>query len=256
MAALSRREAVIAAFAAGLAGPALARATILAAVPIGRTDLGWWRRRHEEKLARLRQGPVDLVWLGDSITEHWELPEYQPVWNRFYGGRHAINLGFIGDTTASVLWRIGHGEVGGIAPRALVLLIGANNLGHVHWSASETLAGITAIVDDLQRRLPRTGIVLLGVLPRAGDDWVMSTQAETNRLLAARYGQGQPKLTYIDLSPVFAPGGRIDPALYADPAHTPPEPALHPNVAGMTRIAEAIEPSVARYMGDRPRGTA
>ncbi len=86
--------------------PAIAFAAVLATVPIGRADLKWWAQRHEQKLAELHRGPVELVWLGDSITQDWELPEFQPIWQRFYGDRHAINLGFVGDTTASVLWRI------------------------------------------------------------------------------------------------------------------------------------------------------
>jgi hypothetical protein len=63
----------------GAAGPARPR-TVLAAVPIARLDLPWWRERHAAKLAELRRGPVELVFLGDSITQDWEKPEYQPAW--------------------------------------------------------------------------------------------------------------------------------------------------------------------------------
>ena len=65
-----------------------------------------------EKLAEIRRGPVELVFLGDSITQDWERtgPEpwrdFRPAWNRFYGDRHAVNLGFIGDATSHLLWRI------------------------------------------------------------------------------------------------------------------------------------------------------
>src|SRR5580698_8257102 len=81
--------------------------TVLAAVPIGRTDLPWWRERHKEVLERLAQGHVDLIFLGDSITQDWERHgpppwlDFAPVWQRFYGDRNAVNLGFVGDTTAS-----------------------------------------------------------------------------------------------------------------------------------------------------------
>src|ERR1700733_11347822 len=79
--------------------------TILAATPIGRTDLGWWRTRHETKLQELAQAKPELIFLGDSITQNWERsgpPDWQdfaPVWQRLYGDRHAVNLGFKGDTT-------------------------------------------------------------------------------------------------------------------------------------------------------------
>ena len=75
----------------------------VAAVPLSRLDTAWWRNRHQEKLAELRSGRVDLLWLGDSITQDWEKrgpPDWQdfaPVWHRFYGDRHAVNLGVNGD---------------------------------------------------------------------------------------------------------------------------------------------------------------
>ena len=124
--------------------------TILAATPISRMDLPWWRARHEAKLKELAEAKPALIFLGDSITQDWEHvgpPEWKdfvPVWQRFYGDRHAVNLGFNGDTTASLLWRIQNGEVAGIAPTVAVILIGANNMGHVHWSAEDTVAGIDA----------------------------------------------------------------------------------------------------------------
>jgi lysophospholipase L1-like esterase len=150
--------------------PAAAR-TILAAVPISRMDLPWWRHRHEEKLAELARVHPELIFLGDSITQDWEEhgpPEWRdfaPVWQRFYGDRHAVNLGFKGDTTASLIWRIRNGEVAHIDPKVAVILIGANNLGRLHWSAEDTVLGIDTIIDDLRHRLPTTKILLLSVLP-------------------------------------------------------------------------------------------
>src|SRR4051794_39857839 len=147
-----------------------------AATPISRMDLPWWRARHEAKLKELAVQP-DLIFLGDSITENWEKSgppawqEFKPVWQRFYGDRKAVNLGFKGDTTASLLWRIRNGEVAGIKPKVAVVLIGANNLGRVHWAAEDTLAGIDAIVQELRKRLPDTKILLLGVLPSDRSAW-------------------------------------------------------------------------------------
>ena len=64
-----------------------------AARPMSRLDLPWWSARLAEKARALRDGPVDLVWYGDSITQDWEQagPEpwrdFAPVWQRFYGRR-------------------------------------------------------------------------------------------------------------------------------------------------------------------------
>lgn len=163
---------------------------ILAATPISRMDLSWWRERHEAKLAEVARTKPDLIFLGNSITADWEKsgpPEWQdfaPAWQRFYGDRRAVNLGFKGDTTASLLWRIRNGEVAGIAPKAAVVLIGANNLGRVHWSAEDTVAGIDVILAELHRRLPSTKILLLGIrLPNAP---VGSTRRPPRSIVSSR----------------------------------------------------------------------
>ncbi len=225
----------------------------LAAVPISRMNLGWWRARHEAKLAELHRGPVDLVWLGDSITENFEKPDYRPVWQRFYGARHAVNLGFKGDATSHLLWRIEHGELDGIAPRAAVILIGANNFGRLHWSAADTVLGIETVVAEVRRRLPHAGIVLIGVLPSRRSTWVDQATAETDAALAARYGEGKvADVQYVDLAPIFLRDGAVDPAQFIDPAMTPPEPALHPTPAAQARMAEAIEPLLRGMLARAP----
>jgi lysophospholipase L1-like esterase len=228
-----------------------------AATPISRMSLGWWRARHEAKLAEIHRGRVDVVFLGDSITQNFERSgpppwlDFRPVWERFYGTRHAVNLGFKGDATAHLLWRIEHGEIDGIAPRAVVILIGANNLGRLHWSAADTVLGIETVVAEVRRRLPRAGIVLLGILPSLRSAWATATTAEVNAALAARYGEGRvPGVTYVDVSPIFLKNGAVDPAQFLDPLLRPPEPPLHPTPAAQARIAAAIEPVLRRLLGD------
>ena len=107
-----------------------------------------------------------------SVSGPQEWRDFVPVWQRFYGDRNAVNLGFNGDATAHLLWRIENGEVAGIAPKVAVILIGANNLGRLHWSAEDTVAGIDAIVQQLRHRLPQTKLLLLGVLPSDRSTWV------------------------------------------------------------------------------------
>ena len=234
----------------------------LAVAPISRTDLPWWRERFEHSLDRARQGHVGLVWLGDSITENWErkgpapYAAYAPVWDRFYGDREAVNMGFRGDTTANVIWRLDNGEVQGLAPRALVLLIGANNFGRVHWGAAKTLAGINAIVAILRRQLPQTQILLLGVLPSDRSPWITANTAILNEELAETYAH-RPYVTFQNVGDLFYRDGKLDRDLYLDP-HQPeaatatvPSIALHPDARGMAMIAAAIEPTLHRLMNDR-----
>lgn len=231
--------------------------TILAAEPISRMDLPWWRARHEAKLQELARTHPALIFLGDSITQDWEKsgpPEWQdfaPGWKRFYGDRNAVNLGFVGDTTASLLWRVRNGEVAGIAPKVAVMLIGANNLGRLHWSADDTVAGIDKIVAELRRRLPETRILLLGVLPSERSEWASETTKAINVRLAAQYG-AVPSVTYLDLTAIFMRNGTLNRSLFLDPRLTPPDPPLHPSAQGQLLMAQTMEPVLAGLMGDNP----
>jgi len=258
---LTRRAALIGA-AAMLGG---AERVPVAALPLARLDTAWWGRRHQEKLAELRSRRIDLLWLGDSITQDWEKqgpPDWQdfaPVWRHFYGDRHAINLGFRGDNTAHLLWRMQNGELDGIHPRAAVVLIGANNLGRVHWNAPQTVAGIVAVVDELRKRLPATNVLLLGILPSVRSKYVTRTTNAVNRELAARYAPGVAtsgeEVTFMDLSNLFLRDGQVDRTQFFDDLLDPPDPPLHPTAQAQARIAEAIEPILATMLGDRPKAT-
>ncbi len=244
--------------AAGLLLGAAAPTAPLAATPIPRLDTPWWRQRHAEKLAEIRGRKVDLVFLGDSITQNWERAgppswqDFQPAWRHYYGDRNAVNLGFSGDATCHLLWRLRNGEVSGIAPRAAVILIGANNLGRLHWPAADDVAGIVAVVEETRRVLPHTRILLLGVLPSERSAWASETTLEINRTLATRaWGTGD--VTFMDLASLFAPGGRVDRSMFYDPLLTPPEAPLHPTAAAQARMAAAMEPVLAGLLGERAR---
>jgi lysophospholipase L1-like esterase len=232
--------------------------TILAATPISRMDLPWWRARHEAKLKEIATARPELIFLGDSITQDWEdtgPPEWRdfaPVWQRFYGDRHAVNLGFKGDTTASLIWRIRNGEVAGIAPKAAVILIGANNLGRVHWSAEDTVAGIDTIISDLHHRLPQTKLLLLAVLPSERSAWITETTSQINQMLAARYNDDK-SVAFLDLTALFMRGGKLNRDLFLDPKLTPPDPPLHPSAQGQAIMAKAMEPVLATMLDDKPR---
>ena len=208
----------------------------------------------------MRREPTDLVWYGDSITQDWELagPEdwrnFAPVWRHYYGGRHALDLGFKGDTTAHLLWRIEHGEASGIHPRVAIVLIGANNFGRVHWAAGPTDAGIVAVVDALHARLPGVKVLLISVLPCVRGSWVAAQTLAVNRALAARYRSGG-EAEFVNVTALFVKAdGSVDSTRFLDPHLRPPDPPLHPTAQTQAALAAAIEPTLARMLGDRVRG--
>ena len=90
---------------------------------------GDWMKRHESFNERAKQGDVDLIFLGDSITQGWEGKGAVPIWDKYYGGRKAMNAGIGGDRTQHVLWRLDNGNIAGIKPKLAVIMIGTNNAG-------------------------------------------------------------------------------------------------------------------------------
>ena len=194
----------------------------LAATPIGRMDLPWWRKRFEASLQQVRRSQPELVWLGDSITQNWERSgpqpwaDYQPIWQREYGRYDPLNLGFIGDTTSSVLWRLDHGQVQGLSPKVCILLIGANNLGRPHWGAHLTVPGIEAVVDKVHQLLPHTAVLLLGVLPSKRSEWISAETRKINAALAQRYA-GSTRVRFVDVGHVLlGADGQPDPQCYLE----------------------------------------
>lgn len=247
---------VVASLLCVAAVPAVHARTILAAIPITRMDLHWWRARFDEKQTELRDRHPALVFYGDSITQDWERDgppawmDFAPIWQRYYGDRNAVNLGFIGDTTANLLWRIEHGEASGIDPKVAVILIGANNLGYLHWSADDTVLGIDTIVRQLRARLPNTKLLLLGILPSDRTAWATQTTIEVNNRLSQQFSHGGD-VTFLNVGSVFMQDGKLDRNLFLDPRKHPPEAPLHPTARGQALMAAAMEPTLARLMGDR-----
>jgi lysophospholipase L1-like esterase len=144
-----------------------------------------------------------------------------------------------------------HGEIDGIAPKVAVILIGTNDIGWLHRSAADTVAGIEAVVAESHLRLPATKILLVGLLPSDRGTSVRHATVEINSALAARFGSGQvPYVTYQDVSPAFLKDGTLDASLFSDPQQVPPEPAVHPSPDGQERMAAALEPTLSELLGD------
>lgn len=219
--------------------------TPAAVVPVPQTE-SWWTTRHERTLARIRQGGIDLLMIGDSITQGWS-DEGRLVWDTYYGHRRAVNLGFSTDCTEHVLWRLNHGEIDGIAPKLAVVMIGTNNTGVRRDPPEETAAGIRAILSTLRTRLPDARILLLGVFPRsASADAPLRRLNVTINNLIHTYADNQ-RIFFLDLSQHFLDDqGRLSQNLMPD--------YLHPNEHGYQVWADGMEDMLKRLLDEhQPR---
>ncbi|MGO9471197.1 MAG: platelet-activating factor acetylhydrolase IB subunit [Isosphaeraceae bacterium] len=192
---------------------------------------GPWMELHHGFVERARKGHVDLLFLGDSITQGWNDNE---VWQRFYTPRNAANFGIGGDRTQHVLWRIKHGELDGIKPKVLVLLIGTNNASSN--TPAEIADGITAIIEELRRKLPETRILLLAVFPRSEKPDSLRDRLKSVNEKIAKHDDGN-HVKFLDIGKVFLEDdGTIS-------REVMPE-YLHLSLLGYRRWADAMEPTL------------
>lgn len=209
-------------------------------------SLGKWMPRHEAKLAEIARRnsagePTDIIFVGDSITQNWEDGPGKAVWAQRYGGWHALDLGFSGDRTENLLWRLQHGEVDGIDPRVAVLLIGTNNTGARQEDPATTLAGIRKDLGELRQRLPHTRILLLAIFPRGAgpDDAARRLNEQVNAMLPGLADGRQ--VVFLNINQAFlAPDGTLSRDIMPD--------LLHPNARGHAIWAEAMAPTLEQLM--------
>ena len=203
-----------------------------------------WMGRFYENLRQVRDGEVDLLLIGDSITHGWDRAG-SATFQQYYGHRNAVNLGFGGDRTQHVLWRLIEMELQEITPNpdVAVVMIGTNNSNSD--TPNQIANGIRAICNTLRGQLPETKILLLAIFPRGGTvgDWRRGINEATNALIA-ELDDGE-WIHFLDIGQGFL---ETDGAL---PESIMPD-ALHPNEEGYRIWAEAMEPTLARLMGDPP----
>lgn len=202
---------------------------------------GNWMKRHESFNARVKQGDVDLIFIGDSITHGWE-GSGKSVWAKYYGKRKAVNLGISGDRTQHVLWRLDNGNVAGISPKAAVVMIGTNNSGKGRNSAPEMVDGVIAVVEKLRTKLPKTKVLLLGIFPRG--KYFNDQRGRILQVNQALQRLGNAKhVTYLDIGHEFLEDdGSMSRAVMPDYLHLSPK--------GYEIWASSIEKALAKLLGE------
>jgi beta-glucosidase len=224
-----------------------------AVTPVPRATPEWWMPRHQAVLERVAKGNIDLLMIGDSITHGWE-NSGKAIWDKYYAPRNAANLGFSGDRTEHVLWRLQNGEVDNICPKLVVLMIGTNNSGGDQYTPEQIADGIKAIVCTLRTKLPETKILILAIFPRG--DAAQRADKEGNADFNAQWAKNDKAselaskladnkmIFFKDINKAFLNDQRV---LTRD---VMPD-LLHPKEAGYQLWAEAMEPTLAKLMGEK-----
>ena len=203
----------------------------------------WWGPRHEQKLADLKKlKQVDLLMVGDSITHGWE-GRGKKVWEQYYAKRNAFNIGFSGDRTEQVIWRLQNGAVEGISPKLAVIMIGTNNTGHRMDKPNEIALGVKHIINELQSRLPETKILLLAIFPRgAKADHKMRVNNESANAIMKTYADDK-RVFWLNINDEFlTEDGVLTKQVMPD--------LLHPHEAGYKTWAQAMESTIKKLMGE------
>jgi len=196
-------------------------------------DVGWYKR-FEGNIDKLKDGPYDLVFDGDSITDNWQ-NRGASVWKENYGSIKAIDIAISGHKTQFLLWRLHHGDLAGQNPKLIVLMIGTNNGG-----GPEVAAAIKLLIREYETAGPGAHILLQAIFPRDHDanspsrKWVKATHA-----ILATYAS-DPRVTYIDFGDKFLePDGTLSADIMPD--------FLHPSAKGYEIWANAIRPVIDKY---------
>ena len=186
-------------------------------------------------LAVKKGRPVDLIFIGDSITEQWRWGAGNPVWKQHFEER-AFDFGLGSDKTQHTLWRLENIDLAGVAPKVAVVMIGTNNVTD---TPEEIAAGVKAVIGATQKKFPGIKVVLMSLLPnlRAGEK-----MAEANGLLAAM--ADKKTVTYVDLAARFTPEGDNWKGLSRD--------KLHLTAEGYEMWAAELEARLPALVGSAP----
>jgi len=227
--------------------PAVAAPAVIPDASVGAPKEGNKRffEKHASFLARAKSGPIGLLFLGDSITEGWTKAPH--IWDHSFGQYQPANFGISGDQTQHVIWRIEQGELAGIAPKVLVLMIGTNN---TTWHTAEQIAAADRrIVELIRAKLPQTKILLLAIFPRGLDKnkegWINPSTFRMDKINAvnaelAKLDDGK-MIRFLDINAKFlGQDGKIPYGIMPD--------QLHPNAAGYQIWADAITPLLKEMM--------
>lgn len=195
-----------------------------------------WKQMNADQAARAALGDIDVMFVGDSLTEMWP----KPLWDSNFGRLKPANFGIGGDHTGNVLWRLQDPAIAALKPKLVVLMIGVNNINLCNEQPDEVFAGIQAVVAKLRGMYPAARILLNAVLPEGAPD-----SDERRRILALNQqvrtlGDGKAVFFHDYGAHFMGEGGVLSKELQPD--------LLHFSEKGYRVLAEAIRPDIENLL--------
>lgn len=222
-------------------------ATALRAVTSNDARLKDWPNlaRYRDDNRRVAGTPVDVVFMGDSITDSWQQPRFN-----FFPGKRYVSRGISGQTTPQMLLRM-RADVFDLHPKVVVILAGTNDIaGNTGPMTDEEIEGNLASMSELA--VAHGVKVVLSSLTPVSEYHVVSpsavpqtTQRPMKRILALNAwirdyaaAHGHVYLDYF--AAMTDAAGLLKAELSADD--------LHPNVAGYAVMAPLAEAAIAKAL--------
>jgi lysophospholipase L1-like esterase len=202
------------------------------------TNTGNWMQRHDGFVARAKQGNIDLLLQGDSITDGWA-QSGRAVFQKEFGGWKTANFGIGGDTCQNIIYRLTNGELDSFKAKAIMLMIGTNNTRS--YTGEEIAQGVTKIVNIMKEKQPEAKILLLAIFPRGADaSDVQRQKTEAANKILAKLDDGK-NVKFLNINDKFLdPQGKLI-GFNAD--------NLHPNAKGYQIWADAVKAQLTEWLG-------
>ncbi len=194
-----------------------------------------WYPRHCEVIELNHTTDPEILLIGNSITHFWGgMPHTQhqngpKSWQKMFGKRRVVNMGFGWDLIENVYWRIFHGELEGCTPQHICLLIGVNNIG----DKEEDIAnGVVSLAKLIRERQPQAKLHVMKIFPAKGwEEKIVRVNALIEKNLSL-----DAQTDIVDMTECLTlkdGSGKVNPELYLE--------GLHPNEKGYAEIAKVLK---------------
>jgi lysophospholipase L1-like esterase len=190
-----------------------------------------WKKRHAEWAKTVDKDKGAVVFLGDSITQGWN-----SLANAF-PNIHVANRGIGGDTTRGVLYRM-KADVLDLDPKAIVLLIGTNDLGYGA-NPEDVADNIRAILQNIRKYNSNMPVIVCKVMPRSDRNLHVEGKIQQLNALIEDYVKVQSNMALCDTWSIYADAnGDCSKDIFPD--------LLHPNAVGYGKWAAELKPILAK----------